>query len=268
MSQYYDHFTDEYERVVVPQRFLLPARELAKIVDELPLAQITCLDIGTGSGIVAREIRSSTKRPIHIVGLDSSEDILKMALNDAIDYPILSKLPTIPLIGQSLNLVTAGFVLSHVSNLEKAIFEINRVLSFDGYFVFSNWAGGQKHYNELWSAVYYKYISKTAVAEFRKNNLPNEDFLGDDKRVTALFEGVELLRVSKIRKEFSLNLSLKEYLDCRFLLLSGKFAKSVLSSNTFEQLRQEMTEAFTEKFGVEISYLGKVNFYIYKKGGN
>jgi len=263
MSKLYDLAADEYETFVINQRFKNPAKETANIINELAHQDSKLLDVGTGSGIVLSEIRQLNPH-LELFGLDNSFEVLELARKKGFELLIKSSLPNLPFLDNSFDFVTANFVLSHIDQYEKTIQEISRIIVPNGYFVFTSWGSGQKEYNKLFYNKVIDFISPEEHDRIIKQHLPNEELFEDNNSLTNILSKNNFKITKQYTKQYQLDLTLSDYLNCRFNLLIGKHMKKVLSPTLWEQFQQEMSAAFQEKVGQEITYKGNVDFFICK----
>jgi SAM-dependent methyltransferase len=261
MKTLYEINVDNYEKYVVLQRFTRPARDTAKIIVKDISDNTKLLDIGTGSGIVLSEVKK-LNRTIQTFGQDDSEEMLQIAAGKNIGVLIKCKLPEIPFPNNYFDAVSANFVLSHVFNHEKVIYEVSRILKPTGKFVFTSWSGGQNLYNSLFYKAVTKFISTEEYKLVMEENLPSEDFYGNASNLNTLLSKAGIIILSELNKSYSSKLSLGDYLNCRLNLLVGKHMHQVLSEKLWTSFQKELTTSFRKEVGDTISYQGKVRFHI------
>ena len=87
------------------------------------------LDVGTGTGLLAREIGRVTGAPHRIVGLDPSSSMLSVCRKVAATSVLVQGIgERLPLADESFDFVTMGYALRHVADLDRAFSEYRRVL--------------------------------------------------------------------------------------------------------------------------------------------
>jgi demethylmenaquinone methyltransferase / 2-methoxy-6-polyprenyl-1,4-benzoquinol methylase len=87
------------------------------------------LDVGTGTGLLAREIGRVTGAPHRIVGLDPSSSMLSVYRKAAATSVLVQGIgERLPLADESFDFVTMGYALRHVADLDRAFSEYRRVL--------------------------------------------------------------------------------------------------------------------------------------------
>ncbi len=95
------------------------------------------LDLGCGPGLYAKKL---SERGTKVKGIDLSRDLIKIAKreNPNIEFKI-GDAENLPYKNSEFDIVLAALVLGHLSNWDKALSEINRVLKRGGIFVFSGY---------------------------------------------------------------------------------------------------------------------------------
>jgi demethylmenaquinone methyltransferase/2-methoxy-6-polyprenyl-1,4-benzoquinol methylase len=86
------------------------------------------LDVAIGTGLVARQAVAITGARGHVIGLDLSEGMLREARR-TLDIPLVQGMAeSLPLADASVDFVTMGYALRHVSDLTATFREFHRVL--------------------------------------------------------------------------------------------------------------------------------------------
>jgi demethylmenaquinone methyltransferase/2-methoxy-6-polyprenyl-1,4-benzoquinol methylase len=87
------------------------------------------LDVGTGTGLLAREIARVTGAPHRIVGLDPSSSMLSVCRKATATSVLVQGIgERLPIADGSFDFVTMGYALRHVADLDRAFSEYRRVL--------------------------------------------------------------------------------------------------------------------------------------------
>lgn len=90
-------------------------------------AGMQVLDVGVGTGLVAREIRRVVGANGHVIGIDPSAGMMTLARAKEISL-IQGRAEVLPFADASFDFLTLGFALRHVSDLERVFAEFRRVL--------------------------------------------------------------------------------------------------------------------------------------------
>ena len=103
--------------------------------------ETTWLDLGCGHKFFSRSLPNSentqydlARRAKLVAGIDGDGNALRE--NQLISNRVAGSVEKLPFCNRSFNLVTANMVVEHVGDPETLLYEINRVLSKDGTFIF------------------------------------------------------------------------------------------------------------------------------------
>jgi demethylmenaquinone methyltransferase/2-methoxy-6-polyprenyl-1,4-benzoquinol methylase len=90
------------------------------------------LDVATGTGLVARSALEILGDPRAVVGLDPSAGMLREARKASAAPLVQGRVETLPFSRDRFDVLTFGYALRHVSDLEVAFMECRRVLKPGG----------------------------------------------------------------------------------------------------------------------------------------
>ena len=170
--------TDIYEDVLVPSIFAPWSSEIIERARPIG-ASDRILDLGCGTGIVARKLRERLGGAAHITGVDASAEMLAKARDLAPDLPWhLGNAMGLPFEDASFELVVSQQMLQFVPDRTAALREIRRVLVSGGRLIAATWRA--RHELPL-------YETLGVIAE-RHLGTPNEKrfSLGDDASLSRL----------------------------------------------------------------------------------
>ena len=133
------NFADAYERMVVPAIFDRYARDLVERARPIG-ASDRILDLGCGTGIVARVLRERLGGAANIVGIDANALMIEKARATApeIDFREGNAM-ALPFTDGSFDLVLCQEMLQFVPDRLAALREVRRVLNPGGRFITSTW---------------------------------------------------------------------------------------------------------------------------------
>jgi ubiquinone/menaquinone biosynthesis C-methylase UbiE len=133
------NFADTYERAIVPAIFDRYARDLVERARPVG-ASDRILDLGCGTGIIARVLRERLGGAAKIVGVDASVPMIEKArsLAPELDFREGSAM-ALPFADGSFELVLCQEMLQFVPDRPAALREVRRVLSPGGRFLTSTW---------------------------------------------------------------------------------------------------------------------------------
>jgi len=90
------------------------------------------LDIGCGTGVLARHEIDMVGPEGFVLGVDPSQGMLREAVNRGVGSVAMGRGEKLPLTEQQFDVVTMGFALRHVADLKEAFTEYLRVLKPGG----------------------------------------------------------------------------------------------------------------------------------------
>jgi ubiquinone/menaquinone biosynthesis C-methylase UbiE len=128
------------------------------------------LEIGCGSGNYSNEL---AKKGIQLIGIDPSSEMLQKAKlkNPNIDWRI-GTAENIELPNNSIDGVVAFLTIHHWTDLQKAFFELSRVLKSDGSLVI--FTSTPKQMETYWLKEYFPIMIKESIAL-----MPSEERISD-----------------------------------------------------------------------------------------
>jgi SAM-dependent methyltransferase len=139
---------ETYERFMVPPLFAPFATQLVDIAG--PRADDRVLDVGTGTGVVAREMAARVGSSGTVTGIDLNPDMLAVARaesaarNQSIDWHE-GRAESLPFVDGSFTLALSQFSLMFFADRPAALSEMRRVLANDGRAAVSVWQGFDVH---------------------------------------------------------------------------------------------------------------------------
>jgi ubiquinone/menaquinone biosynthesis C-methylase UbiE len=194
-------FAEVYERVLVPSIFEPWSHEIIERARPVgPSDRI--LDLGCGTGIVARKLRERLGGAVRITGVDASPDMIAAArsLAPELEWREANAM-ALPFPDASFDLVVAQQMLQFVPDPLAALREVRRVLAPGGRLVAATW----RPRHEL---PFYDVLGK--IAE-RHLGTPNEKrfALGEDERLRELIAeagfgdvALEIVTRTELHREF------------------------------------------------------------------
>ncbi len=187
---------DTYERYMVPTLFAPWADRL--IESASPRAGERVLDVGCGTGIVARKVAARIGSE-HVVGLDLNPNMLAVARSVA-DKDGLAitwtegRAEELPYPDASFDLVLCQFALMFFADRSAALREMRRVVRDDGRVAIAVWEGLERH-------PFYETLHRVIERRVGVSSLKDIFALGDAAELRTLlsgagFRGVELTSIT------------------------------------------------------------------------
>jgi len=236
------NFADEYERTVVPSIFERYARDLVERARPIGASE-RILDLGCGTGIVARVIRERLGGGANIVGVDASPVMLAKArsLAPEIDFRQGNTM-ALPFDDASFDLVLCQEMLQFAPDRLAALREVRRVLAPRGRLLASTWRPrGMQPFHDALGRVAERHLGQ---ANDRRFSLDGPELATTLAEAGFVDIHVETAWLTERHHEFSSRLN----------ALAADFDLSELSENEKEQrfaaIERDSAEVFA-RFALE-----------------
>jgi len=187
-----------YESYMVPILFGPCATNLVEAADPRPGERV--LDLGCGTGIVARRVASCVGARCKVTGIDVNPNMLAVAKLAADREGLIidwreGNAEQLPFPESSFDLVVCQFALMFVTNKAVALAEMRRVVTEDGRVLISVWQSLDRH-------PFYQILHKVIQERLGMSALQDIFALGNADELHALAIGTGFRRVEL--KPFSL----------------------------------------------------------------
>jgi ubiquinone/menaquinone biosynthesis C-methylase UbiE len=242
----YDTVAEDYERSLA-QRTLVPGRDLIALAEPAPGARV--LDVGTGTGVVARAAEEIVGPDAVVVGVDTSLGMLtaglsarpglRLAVAEAIDLPFRDG---------SFDLVLANFVVSHFTKYETALFDMIRILRRGGRLAVSAWGPSNDEFMRTWRELAEGVAGRALLADALNRAMPWEERFADRARMQETLRDAGLRPVRVEAREYRFQMSLEDYVVGRETAATGRFLREMLGAAGWESFRRRVRETFRERF--------------------
>jgi len=256
----YDDVADVYERVNAPLMFDLPASELLAIA--APARGDRVLDVGAGTGAVARVAARAVGGEGLVVAVDPSAGMLEAARRGGIDLMVVGVLPHLPFVAGSFDAVLSAFVLTHVDDAEASVREMGRVLRPGGRIGLSAWGASMDDFARAWTEVVHEFVAAELAAAAADCVLPGEAVLSKPGGLESVLAGAGFAAVDARTRTFAFAMTTDEYLEAREVCASGRALRALLDGPTWERYRDRAREVFSKRFGNRVDYTRDVYYAI------
>lgn len=248
----YDDIADDYDRVWAP-RFEIVARHIWTLMP--PKKGDRILDIGVGTGIVARIAGELTGNSVTLVGCDRSEGMVRRAARQVAGlHVVVGDFGALPFPDASYDLATASFVLSHVPEYARALREARRVLKPAGMLAMSNWAPATDPYGPAWTESLAQAITAEEVDRAVAEVAPWEGHLGQSGALETVATEAGLTVVRSDSVEVHSDFTVDEFVQDRELSSAGRLARQILGADDWRRFRDSVAETFRARFGTSFRY--------------
>ena len=239
----------------------LPAGDLVQIAGIANGAQV--LDVGTGTGVVAREAARLAMPDGRVVGVDQSFGMLTQAgaTGGSPQYAGAAAID-LPFRDDSFTHVLASFVLSHFARYETALFDMMRVLRPGGRMGVTAWGPGDDEFSRAWDGVAEQFAEQEILRDARQRAMPWADLFTDANRLRDVLHDAELRDIRIERRQYQFGETTEEYLESREIGASGRFLRQMLGDELWEVFRRRTREVFAERFPPRFSDFRDVNIAV------
>lgn len=259
----YDDIADRYDRLWSP-RFEAVARAIWALVPPRPSDSI--VDIGTGTGIVPMTLEKVSQTSRLAVGCDRSVGMLLRAKARVPRLRVLvADAAALPFRGESFNLATASFVLSHVRDYLRALAETFRVLKPSGLLAVSSWAPPSDPYSSAWSECLAAAISKAEAERALAEVAPWESHFSEQAHLESALTraGFSVVRCDAV--ECQVPFTVEGFLEDRELSSGGRLGLHLLGADGWARFRASACDLFHARFGSSLRYYRRALVVIGRK---
>jgi SAM-dependent methyltransferase len=255
----YDSVVEVYERAAVPM-FAPLARDLVAAV--APRADAVVVDVGTGSGLVARIVGEWLGARGTVIGVDPSVPMLEAARAVRLK-PVAAAVPGLPFRSESVDVALANLVLSHVTDYEAALADIARVLRQGGRFGCSAWGPGDPPIDGDHGAVAERVVDEVLAA--RGANLtppvpavPWEDHFRVRENLDRALRHAGFGPVELGVRTYRWTRSIDEYLSARDWRPRSRYLRATIGDDLWYETRTRAAHELARRLGEAITTAGRV----------
>jgi ubiquinone/menaquinone biosynthesis C-methylase UbiE len=259
----YDDVADWYERVNAPLMFDAPARALVECAELEPGSRV--LDVGSGTGAVARAVRDFCGDGMSVTAIDPSFNMLMAARRGGVLDAVLGALPQLPFSDQSFDAALSAFVMTHVDDPDAAARDLRRVLRPGGCLALSAWAPADDVYARAWAEVVSEFVAADRVSDAAQRVLPGESRFSARDGLSELLGASEFQAVRSETRSFTFNLTVTEMIKSREVCATGRALRALLSDEEWEAYRARAREVLGARFPDGVRYEREVFIAVARK---
>ena len=246
----YADLAERYD-LVWSARFEAVARQIAALVPARAGERV--LDVGTGTGIVARILAGRSPGTGLMVACDRSAEMVVRARERAAGALVLvTDAAALPFADHSFDLVTASFVLSHIQDYPTALAEMLRVLKASGRLAVSSWAPPSDPYTTAWdeslAGAVDKLEAKRAVAEV----VPWEEHFSKEGALEAALTHAGFSAAASTAIDVEGGFTADQFVEDRELSPEGLWARHVLGAEGWARVRAAGRKQLQTRYGSSI----------------
>lgn len=248
----YGPIAGAYNRVMASRIFAAPARDLVGILKLRDSRSV--LDVGTGTGLVARAAVEAVGTRGLVVGLDPSFEMLRYARASGLPLLLAASVPGVPFAERFFDIVLAGFVVSHFRNVQEALLDLVRVLKPGGRLGATAWRISEDDYSRAWNDAAGSFVNLDRLGEAVREAIPWEERFSDPAHLRAAFEEAGLGRVEIEQREYRISVSVDEYHLIQENRAAGTIMQGMLGPPSWNRFREQVADVFRNRFRSPIEY--------------
>lgn len=259
----YGEIAERYDRVW-SARFEVVARHIWALIP--PNDGDKVLDVGTGTGIVPRTLSEVAQASGFRVGCDRSAGMLLRARAQGVGLHVLvADATALPFRGESFDIATASFVLSHVRDYPSMLAEILRILKPSGMLAVSNWAPPSDPYSAAWSECLAEAISKPEAARALAEVAPWEAHFSQQGALEAALTRAGFSSVRSDAVNVNSDFTVDQFVEDRELSSGGRLAFHLLGADGWARFRAAASGMLQTRFGSSFRYARRAFIVIARK---
>src|SRR5262245_15330630 len=213
------------------------------------------LDIGSGTAIVPRALGSRSADVGSMTACDRSPGMLRVARARMPALRVVSAdALSLPFRDAAFDLVTASFVLSHLSDHEAGLREMHRVLEPGGRVAVTSWGVDTDEHVALWRGLVADVVSKERLAAAVARVAPSEAHLESPAGLGGALArtGFASIEVHAVPMDFPM--SVDEFIAGRELSSGGRFARHAVGEEGWRAFVDRARAELDRRFGPEFTF--------------
>lgn len=261
----YDSVAEAYARVATPHYFAGPAKDLVLMMGLPHGARF--LDVGTGGGAVGSAAEEVLGSDSVVVGVDISARMMAEARRCGLEKLVAGALPHLPYPDEIFDGVTAGFLLNHLSDCDRAVREMVRVGRNRARIGVSSWAKStsDEDLRKTWQEVAENFVAREDLNRAVKEALPSADRFTDAGAFEDILRSGGLKQIVVNQIEYPISISVSDYVSAKALGMSARFMQSLLTADLWNQFIDVVSVRISTYFGDRLEFTTIANFAVGEK---
>ncbi|HEX5131122.1 MAG TPA: methyltransferase domain-containing protein, partial [Candidatus Krumholzibacteria bacterium] len=213
-----------------------------------PPAGARVLDVGAGTGAVARALREFVGPDALVVVADASATMLYAAGRTGLHDAVVAMLPELPFSGACFDAVTSAFVMTHVDDADAAALEMRRVLRPGGSIGLSAWYPADDDAAREWSRMIRTFVDAARVEAAVRATLPGDARFAAAGSLAALLQDAGFVSINASDHTVECAMSVGEYVESRSVCATGRALRAMLAPADWDRLRESMLISLGQRF--------------------
>ena len=249
-----------YARIADPLQFVPPARDLVRLAQLERSALV--LDVGTGTGAVARSAAAALKSGGLVIAVDASIPMLRFARETPACSVAAVRIPGLPFRDDSFDAVLAGFVVSHLMDYRVGLADLHRVCRIGGRVAMSTWGPLPNAASRLWIDTAGMFVPRDHLDEVFRAHIPWDEYFSDRVNLQQTVEDTGLTSILIETGKYEIAMTTVNFLLSREVSVQGMLVRRSLPEEKWEAFRFRVADVFDRKFGQRLAYVRDVHFAV------
>ena len=254
-----------YARFAAPAQFARPAQDLVELLD-IPIGAHV-LDVGTGTGVVARAMAARIGAAGRVAGVDASIEMLRAGACDRRHPVLVARVPDLPFRNAAFDAVAASFVITHVDSYVDGLAELVRVCRSGGRIGVTTWGTLPNPAGALWKDVASTFGVGQQLADAFRRAIPWDEWLSTAANLADALRAARVSDVNVVTREFVIRIPALDYVAMKNATVEGTLLRALLSRTDWDRFVQHVTAALQTRFGDVVSYRRDFHVGIGATGG-
>lgn len=242
-----------YARLAVPAQFARPAHDLVELLD--PPVGGRVLDVGTGTGVVARELSRAVGVTGLVIGIDASAAMARAGSEGQRLPPLIALAPGLPIRDGSMDAVAAGFVVSHIEDYRAGLADMRRVCKVRGRVGITAWGTMPNPAGALWKHVASAFAASERLADAFRQAIPWDEWFSNAANVEGALRDAGLGDIQVVTREFVIRLPTTDFIAMKGATVEGTLLRRMLGADEWHRFIRQTTDAFQQRFGDVVAYV-------------
>jgi ubiquinone/menaquinone biosynthesis C-methylase UbiE len=254
----YDDVAEMYEHINAPLMFIEPARALVTCAALRPGDRV--VDVGAGTGAVARAAIDAVRTANDVIALDPSVPMLLAARRAGVHHLVAGCLPDLPFREGSVDVVLSSFVMTHVDDPDASVRDMLRVLKPGGRVALSAWSPADDAYSAAWSGVGREFVADDVLGAAARRVLPGEARFSQRDGLADMLASNGFIDTRTETHTFTFELNVEQMIRTREACASGRALRTLLSDAQWSAYQGRVRDVLSAQFPDGIRYERRVFF--------
>jgi ubiquinone/menaquinone biosynthesis C-methylase UbiE len=251
--------------IAEPAQFARPARDLVAMLG-IP-AGCRVLDVGTGTGALARPAAAAVGRSGFVVGLDPSFAMLSAADRRDPCRSVNGQAPGLPFADCTFHVVCAGFVLHHCRSYSTALADMRRVCRPGGRVGITEWGTMPNLPAQIWKDLVASYVDLQRLHSAFTDLVPWEEWFGWPSNVERALREAGLTAIEVTTREYTVVVTPGNDLRMKEGGVEGTLIRQLIGERSWNDFTNEAKDVFQDKFKDAVTFVRDVHFGVATKHG-